>query len=397
MVREALADRRVCSCSTTRPTPSRSTPLLPDNPDCLVVAVAAGPADRHPRRTARARSAAWTPSPRSSCWAASPARCASPSTPRPPSRSSRQCGGQPAALMLAGGWLAARPKASVADVAKQLRGLPDDAEQPAGARPLARAFRLVYASLPQPAARMLRLLALAPGRPGRPAHRLRAGRLLGRGGPHRRWTTSSRSACCTAFRSTPQYEVPGCLAPLLRALLPRPGAAGRGAAGPGADAGADRTAAAVLPGRHRARGLRGPQEARGDCRAPCVSRPRRPPRTGCAAGGPRCWPSARLAVGRRRAGHAGPPADRPRWSGPWSPTAAPRPPLPSSTACTSWSSTWPSAASLHREQAAALLNLGRPGRPDRPYRGRAGALPGRSGRRTRPRTTRTRPAARWNP
>ena len=32
-----------------------------------------------------------------------------------------ECGGQPAALVLAGGWLAARPKAAVADLAKQLR------------------------------------------------------------------------------------------------------------------------------------------------------------------------------------------------------------------------------------------------------------------------------------
>ncbi|CAM5535723.1 tetratricopeptide repeat protein [Streptomyces californicus] len=62
-----------------------------------------------------------------------------------------------------GGLLAAHPKVSVADVAGQLHALPDAGERrPVGARPLARAFRLVHDSLPQTAARILRLLALAP-------------------------------------------------------------------------------------------------------------------------------------------------------------------------------------------------------------------------------------------
>ena len=46
-----------------------------------------------------------------------------------------ECGGQPAALVLVGGWLATRPKSSVADVTKQLWSLPDDAEEPKSAFP----------------------------------------------------------------------------------------------------------------------------------------------------------------------------------------------------------------------------------------------------------------------
>ncbi|MHA6763703.1 hypothetical protein [Streptacidiphilus sp. PAMC 29251] len=80
----------------------------------------------------------------------------------------------PTALALAGGWLRARPRASVTDVLRllsvpaavvvaprvELEKRPGAAEP--GPEPLRRAFELVHAGLPAPAARLLRLLTLAP-------------------------------------------------------------------------------------------------------------------------------------------------------------------------------------------------------------------------------------------
>ncbi|WP_328909363.1 tetratricopeptide repeat protein [Streptomyces sp. NBC_00234] len=218
MVREALAVRRVLLLLDDAVDAEQVDPLLPDNPDCLVVATATGPLTGIP---------GVRPCTIGGLDAGSAVQLLGriigqvriTVDPRTAETLAEECGGQPAALVLAGGWLAARPMASVADVAKQLHELPDDAEQPTGARPLARAFRLVYESLPQAAARILRLLALAPA---------------GLADAH---TASALAGCSvSAAQSTlddfvglgllrtngaalPQYEVPGCLAPMLRALL----------------------------------------------------------------------------------------------------------------------------------------------------------------------------------
>ncbi|NEA02198.1 hypothetical protein G3I28_23175, partial [Streptomyces sp. SID10116] len=121
------------------------------------------------------------------------------------------CAAHPAALVLAGGWLGSRPKAAVADLAKQIHDMPDEGS------PLARVFAHTYASLPGPPARILRFLSLAPA---------------GHVDPH---TASALAGCSvSAARTTlddfvalglvravesplPQYEVPGCLVPLLKA------------------------------------------------------------------------------------------------------------------------------------------------------------------------------------
>ncbi|MDF6041611.1 tetratricopeptide repeat protein [Streptomyces sp. JH14] len=217
-LREALTDRRVLLLLDDASDAEQVDPLLPDNPDCLVVATAQGPLTGIP---------GVRPCTLGGLDAESAVQLLAriigevriTVDPRTAERLAEECGGQPAALVMIGGWLAAHPLVSVADAAKQLRELPDDAEQPTGARPLARAFRLVHESLPQPAARILRLLALAPA---------------GLADAH---TASALAGCSvSAAQSTlddfvglgllrtngaelPQYEVPGCLAPLLSALL----------------------------------------------------------------------------------------------------------------------------------------------------------------------------------
>ncbi|MGW0423515.1 tetratricopeptide repeat protein [Streptomyces sp. NPDC003015] len=211
VLREALAGRRALVLLDDAVAPEQVDALLPDTPECLVVAVSGGPltgiADVRPctlggldTKSALDLLSRHTGSVRITV------------DPRAAEGLVEECQGHPAALMLAGGWLATRPKAAVADLAKQLHAESDEAS------PLSRVFKLVYTSLPAAAARTLRLLSLAP-----------AGLL----DPH---TVSALAGCSVAgARSTlddfvalgllhavdsplPQYEVPGCLYPLLKAL-----------------------------------------------------------------------------------------------------------------------------------------------------------------------------------
>ncbi|MGI5453632.1 tetratricopeptide repeat protein [Streptomyces sp. CA-249302] len=210
-LRTALADRRMLILLDDATDAEQVDALLPDTPDCLVVAVSDGPltgiSDVRPctlggldTKSAIELLTRYTGSVRITV------------DPRAAEGLVEECQGQPAALTLAGGWLAARPKAAVADLAKQLRAEVDDGT------PLSRAFRLVYASLPSVAARILRLLSLAPA---------------GLVDPH---TASALAGCSVnGARTTlddfvalgllravesplPQYEVPACLHPFLKAL-----------------------------------------------------------------------------------------------------------------------------------------------------------------------------------
>ncbi|MET8771526.1 tetratricopeptide repeat protein, partial [Streptomyces sp. NPDC004658] len=211
-LRAALAGRKTLLLLDDAAGAEQVDALLPDAPDCLVVAVSGGPltgiADVRPCTlggldtksavellTGYAGSVRVTVDPRSA------------------ESLVEACQGHPAALVLAGGWLAARPRAAVSDLAKRLH-----ADGGADGTPLSRVFRLVYDQLPGPAARILRLLCLAPA---------------GLADPH---TASALAGCSVdAARATlddlvalgllraldsplPQYEVPGCLHPLLRAL-----------------------------------------------------------------------------------------------------------------------------------------------------------------------------------
>ncbi|GJF23001.1 tetratricopeptide repeat protein [Streptomyces sp. HO565] len=213
-LREALADRRVLLLLDDAADAEQVDALLPDTPDCLAVAVSEGPltgiADVRPctlggmdTKSAVELLSRFAGSVRITV------------DPRAAEQLAEACQAQPAALILAGGWLAARPKSAVADLAKQVHAADDQGT------PLSRVFRLAYASLSGPAARMLRLLSLAPA---------------GLVDPH---TASALAGCSVGdARSTldefvalgllhpvgsalPQYEVPGCLHPLLKALAAR--------------------------------------------------------------------------------------------------------------------------------------------------------------------------------
>ncbi|MEU3936057.1 tetratricopeptide repeat protein [Streptomyces sp. NPDC029044] len=210
-LRTALADRRALLLLDDAADAEQVDALLPDAPDCLVVAVSEGPltgiSDVRPctlggldaksgvelltRHTGSVRITV---------------------DPRAAEGLAEECQGQPAALMLAGGWLAARPKAAVSDLAKQLRA--EDTEGTA----LTRVFRLAYAALPPGAARMLRLLALAPAGLVDPQT---ASALVGCSVDSARTTLDDFVALgfLHAVESPlPQYEVPGCLHPQLRIL-----------------------------------------------------------------------------------------------------------------------------------------------------------------------------------
>lgn len=220
-LRTALLGRRTLLLLDDAAGAEQVDPLLPDESGCLVVAVSRGPLtgvpDVRPCTLGGLDTAAavellerYAGPTRITC------------DPVAAKAVVEECGGQPAALVLVGGWLAAHTKTTVVDAAKRLRELPPaDGHESAG-RPLARAFWLAYEALPASAARILRLLALAPA------------------GPADAHTTSALAGCSVAAAESaledfaargllralpagpylgPQYWVPGCLASMLRALL----------------------------------------------------------------------------------------------------------------------------------------------------------------------------------
>ncbi|MEO3975462.1 tetratricopeptide repeat protein [Streptomyces sp. CAU 1734] len=162
LLREALDGRRAVLLLDDAADAEQVDPLLPDNPDCLLVAVSGGPLTGIPGvrpctlggmdpKAAIELLTTFTGSVRITV------------DPQAAESVAEECGGLPAALVLVGGWLAARPTASVADATRRLRALPaGDGEGPQSPRPADRAFRLVYEALPAGPARMLRLLSLAP-------------------------------------------------------------------------------------------------------------------------------------------------------------------------------------------------------------------------------------------
>ncbi|MEU6421430.1 tetratricopeptide repeat protein [Streptomyces spiralis] len=213
-LRDALAERRVLLLLDDAAGADQVDALLPDNADCLLVAVARGPltgiADVRPCTLGGLDTKSGV---ELLGHTIDPVRITV--DPRAAEHLVEVCQGHPAALALAGGWLAASPKAAVSDLAKQLHADPEEGD------PLGRVLRIVHAALPGSAARMLRLLALAP-----------AGDI----DPH---TASALAGCSldgarellddfaalglvrTVPAPLPRYEVPGCLHPLLMSLADR--------------------------------------------------------------------------------------------------------------------------------------------------------------------------------
>ncbi|AZM57505.1 hypothetical protein DMA15_07435 [Streptomyces sp. WAC 01529] len=211
LLRDALKERRALLLLDDAADAEQVDALLPDTPGCLVLAVSQGPLtgipDVRPCTLGGLDKAAAV---ELLSRAAGPVRITV--DPRSAESLVEACAAHPQALVLAGGWLSVRPKAAVADLAKRLHDLPDEGP------PLARVFRHTYASLSGPSARVLRLLSLAPA---------------GHVDPH---TASALAGCSVSGAKAaledfaalglvrrvasplPQYEVPGCLVPLLRAL-----------------------------------------------------------------------------------------------------------------------------------------------------------------------------------
>jgi tetratricopeptide (TPR) repeat protein len=245
MVREALGARRVLLLLDDAVDAEQVDPFVPDNPDCLVVAVAQGPLTGIPdvRPCTLGGMDAKAAIELLTLFAGSVRITVDPQAAE---SLAEECGGQPAALVLAGGWLAVRPTASVADLVKQLRAVPDDPGSPVGERPVARVFQLVHSTLQPAVARMLRLLSLAPAGlvdahtasalAGSSVSAARTtldslvdlGLLRAAGGragqepaAHDR-VTRTQQAGDRAADDQPvgdQYLTPGCLVPLLRALV----------------------------------------------------------------------------------------------------------------------------------------------------------------------------------
>ncbi|MEU8586416.1 tetratricopeptide repeat protein [Streptomyces sp. NPDC048664] len=232
-VREALSGRRALLLLDDAVSAEQVDALLPDTPDCLVVAVSEGPltgiSDVRPctlggldTKSALDLLTRFTGAVRVTV------------DPRAAEGLVEECAGQPAALVLAGGWLAARPEAAVADLARHLRSAGEEGP------PTARLFQLAYEGLPALTQRLLRLLSLAPaglvdahtasalaGCSPRDAAALLDGlaaqSFLRRAdppgtGPSRTDAPGPEDRARDEARTSdrPRYEVPGCLLPLLR-------------------------------------------------------------------------------------------------------------------------------------------------------------------------------------
>ncbi|MEV6010877.1 tetratricopeptide repeat protein [Streptomyces sp. NPDC051976] len=227
-LRAAAADRRMLFVLDDVVRADQLEGLLPDAPDSLVVATSDGPLSGIPDVRPCTLGGLDTPAAvelLSHVIGSTRVTC----DPRAAETLVQEVGGHPTALRLVASWLAALPRLSVADAATRLRAVSaENPPEPAAARAstpgeLVRAFRLVYEDLPPTAARMLRLLSLAPA--GMVDAQV-ASALAGCSVAAAQSTLDDfvSGALLTATGSTPaapppQYRLPGCLEPLLRALL----------------------------------------------------------------------------------------------------------------------------------------------------------------------------------
>ncbi len=222
-LRAALAAREVLLLLDDVATADQLNELTPDSRVCLVVAVARGPLTGVPDvRPCTVGALGQNAAVQLITRGAGPTRVTV--DPRAAESLAERCAHLPAALVLAGGWLAAHPDAAVADAARRLADL--ESAAPEGDA-LDRAFRLATSHLSATAARMLRLLALAPaGLADAHTAATLAGCSIGTAR-----TTLAELALLGLVRTAharppgpeqpvgPLYAVPGCLEPLLRARL----------------------------------------------------------------------------------------------------------------------------------------------------------------------------------
>lgn len=217
--------------------PDQLDGLLPDTSDALVVATSDGPLPGIPDVRPCTLGGLDTPaavellahtigSTRVTC------------DPRAAETLVQEIGGHPTALRLVAAWLAAQPTLSVADAAARLRAVSDEPLAPPAPRggaqgELVRSFRLVYEDLPSTAARILRLLALAPAGlvDAQIASALAGCSVAAAQSTLDDFVTSALLApgppkppgppgpAASADALPPQYRVPGCFEPLLRGLL----------------------------------------------------------------------------------------------------------------------------------------------------------------------------------
>ncbi|WP_240796216.1 tetratricopeptide repeat protein [Streptomyces sp. RFCAC02] len=259
LLREALDRCRAVVVLDDVRTAGQLADLIPDSRTSLVVAVARGPLTGVP--DVRPCTLAGLDRPtalRLLARGAGPVRITV--DPIAAESLAEACGDLPAALVLAAGWLAAHPEATVSDALHRMAddpvgdllarhvappappapragggdapapdGAGDDGGEPgAGAGrarardtadgPLRRAFGLVHSALPAPAARMLRLLSLAPAGVVDPHT---AAALAGCPVPAARAALAG-FASLGLLRVTPdpdRYRIPGCLEDIVGALL----------------------------------------------------------------------------------------------------------------------------------------------------------------------------------
>ncbi|MFJ4550757.1 tetratricopeptide repeat protein [Streptomyces sp. NPDC088817] len=214
ILRTALAERRALLLLDDAAGADQVDALLPENADCLLVAVSRGPltgiADVRPCTLGGLDTKSGV---ELLAQRIDPVRITV--DPRAAESLVEVCQGQPAALALAGGWLAAHPQAAVADLAKQLRADPDDGSA------LGRVLRFVHGTLSGTAARLLRLLSLAPAGDVDPQT---ASALAGCSVEAARGLLddfADLGVLRAVPSSLPCYEVPGCLHPLLAELAER--------------------------------------------------------------------------------------------------------------------------------------------------------------------------------
>lgn len=218
---DAMAGRRLLLVLDDVVQAGQLAALLPESADSLVVATSEGPLPGIPDVRPCTLGGLDTPAAvrlLSAAVGATRVSC----DPRGAESLVHELAGHPTALRLTAAWLAVHPGMSFADTTARLRGT---AQAPPPASPsrtapaageLVRAFRLVYDTLPAGAARMLRLLVLAP-----------AGAVDAQGASalagcpveaaQARLEDFVRSGLLAG--GAPQYRVPGCLEPMLAALL----------------------------------------------------------------------------------------------------------------------------------------------------------------------------------